>query len=721
MSLRAPRCGKHPSHPLVGVCAFCLRERLIGLADVECALDASIPHTHSKKKKSPAHAFSTQAVLHSKPSGRRGIDQSTGVSVSTQVLSAANNVSDERLGPAHAHARSYAFATSSDKPVIASSVTHAHRNVPSCAKKTLVETISSPRASPKPSKLRCSDAVNGAGGEKLLRGSMEIPAGRHSFLSAKRLPSGHMESKLPPVDIKKPILENSQHAPLETRSIKQGLKKTSIDCTSPLVGVDWQASATPAENRAYSVDNQRSSSNGLLGSRPPLETRADMDVSAKDAEIILPDESANHGHVKKTLSSLFSLDDAEFSAGNALGEAMFTGSFSAPAPNVSQAGMSQRKCKHGSFSEREPSTYLFPVPEMDDSKPLSWFSSLFRRRKKKPHPKSGEALASFSEHNIGWEDARQSWEAPRPSSWEQYRFSSFEGPRSSWEPACPSWEGVMRTSDGDSVFSGFDFFTESSIEAKEDVGLERKHLHEFAGDLANGSDARRSLDSRRAALRPKPLGQKIPNLDDKDRARTFLSAKAMLMQKDVSTQTTPPRSSDTTEMFLQQRLQPDHHCRRQHAKGSHAVWSKVWTKTFSNSKWAFKQRQHKERRHKERGDVVVASDEIHEQGNTTSGRSSFHEGTHIESSHHLKLAHSDKVKEHEAWDAFCSPLQQGKDSGNGVSRLVSIGEACPKKEEHADSVRGSNFSLDNGLLKFYLTPVRGHGMRGKTKPAICGL
>lgn len=269
----------------------------------------------------------------------------------------------------------------------------------------------------------------------------------------------------------------------------------------------------------------------------------------------------------------------------------------------------------------------------------------------------------------------------------------------------------MRTSDGESVFSGFDFLTESLGDVREEGLLAQRNQQEPAAiDSMNALS--RSLDSKRLGSKSKPLAIKMSHVDDKDRGHSFFPIKATLMQRDVSTQTTPPRASDATELFIQQRLQRSRHRRgQQYAKASHAVWSKVWTKTFSNSKWAFKQKHQKDRRAKDMGDAMVRVEE----GTMMSGRSSFHEGTNTASNYHPKLTCVDNIEEHEAWDTFYSPLQQDRDA---TEILASKGDMCIQKDEPVGKVRGSNLAIENGLLKFYLTPVRGHG---KSKQGIYGI
>ncbi|KAI5055047.1 hypothetical protein GOP47_0030192 [Adiantum capillus-veneris] len=679
MSVRGPRCGKHPSHVLVGVCAFCLRERLAGLADVECTSDA---HNSRKKKQSPGHPHAAHGS-HKQSSVKRG-DERPPSNLSVNPI-AEKGLQNDPIPTMH----SYAGTTKGlGKSLVAGTMVHSvikqsnkfsiSGTLPVTSSIKAHEAVSTRFA--KSNEPRGSDANNSIHPPTILdmacnvSASAEMPAVRHSFSSTKRSSDS---SKPHPPSVKTPILENGQQTVTDSRSDMHLLKHTSVGCSSPLLRIAEQAKRVSLVNQVHHAalsDSERNSFNAISGTRslPFPETTVE---NVRDKEIVLSAASPTVNHKKKTLSSLFSLDDADFPSSkanaeesksrlNAERDAVFNGSASATAQPTLQAKTMPRKCKHGSFSERvEPSTYLFPVPEAAaNNKPLTWFSSLFRRRKKKAHPKSGVALGSFSEHNNGWQDARQSWEAPRLSSWEQFRFSSFEGPRSSWEPARPSWEGVMRASD----------------------------------------DARRSLDSNRLGLKSKLLASKTP--DDKDRAHSFLPAKATITQRDVSTQTTPPRASDATEIFIQQRLQRSRH--RQHcAKASHAVWSKVWTKTFSNSKWAFKQKHHKERRPKEMGDAMMPLDEADEQGNMTSGRSSFHEVTNIANNHHSRVTCIDNIEEHEAWDTFDSPLQQGRDL---MARLASNSDTCIQKDEQVVKARGSNWTIENGLLKFYLTPVRSH-------------
>lgn len=289
----------------------------------------------------------------------------------------------------------------------------------------------------------------------------------------------------------------------------------------------------------------------------------------------------------------------------------------------------------------------------------------------------------------------------------------------------------MRTSDVDSVFSGFDFFTESLTEVREDAKLECKGFQELGGDWGNGfAGARRVVECKGTGSKCKSVVPKTSHLDDKDRARTFLSAKAMQTQRDVSTQTTPPRCSDATEIFIQQRLQRDHHRHRHYARASHAMWNKVWTKTFSNSKWAFKHKHHKGRGPKQQGDAAMVIDEALDQG-SKSGRSSFHESTTVESTHHLShLTHVDNIKEHESCDAYNSPVQKSGDGSGVINHLKVVqqqktltlkSDTCTQKDENVDKNRSSSFTLENGLFRFYLTPVRGHGIRGSRKKAIHGL
>ncbi|MCO5597102.1 hypothetical protein L7F22_051176 [Adiantum nelumboides] len=723
MSVRGPRCGKHPSHVLVGVCAFCLRERLAGLAGIECASDSSHTHNSRKKKQSPGRSHAAHGS-HKQSSEKRSDERRPSNVCVKPIVNRGSQ--DDRVFASHLHA-----VTSTKEPM-------AHATVKKLNKLSFSKTLSMASTSkayepisaniPEPNDARGSDIdtsihLSTISDTACESASVEMPAVWHSFSSTHA-----NSSKVRPPDIKLPILENDQQTKINSMTNMQLQKHTTVGCRSSLHRIAEQAKRVslvkPVHSAALS-DSERNSFNAVQGARSlPLPATI---VNGKNEEIVLAVSPNLKQKKKKTLSSLFSLDDADFpssksktedsrSRSNAEQDVLSDGSASVPAQSTLQAKTMQRRCKHGSFSERvEPSTYLFPVPEAANSRPLTWLSSLFRRRKKKSFPKSGEALKSFSEHNNGWEDARQSWEAPRLSSWEQFRFSSFEGPRSSWEPSRPSWEGVMRTSDCESVVSGFDYPPEKLVDVRELT--QRNNREQSTVDLTNVfSDARRSLDSKRLGLKPKPLAPKTTQIDDKDRAHSFLPAKVTSMQRDVSTQTTPPRVSDATEIFLQQRLQRSRHHRGQHyAKASHAVWSKVWTKTFLNSRWAFTQRHQKERTPDEMGDAMVPLPEAREQGNLTSGRSSFHEGTNIASNYHSKFTCINNIEEHAACNAFRSPLQQGREL---LTRLDSKGDTCIQTDEQSDKARDSNFAVENGLLKFYLTPVRGHS---KSKREVHGL
>ncbi|KAI5058712.1 hypothetical protein GOP47_0026882 [Adiantum capillus-veneris] len=698
MSSRGPRCAKHPSHLLVGVCAFCLRERLAGPADAERASEATYTHISRKKKQSPGRRLAAHGQ-QKQPTERGGCDQPpSDISVEQVVKEGLQDDSNFHVALSNSHE---VIDKGVVKSVVAETLAHASAdelnkvsvNKTSHKGSTTVVCGSLSAQSLKPIQTRGFDSTCGIhplisfnAVRKEHAPSMETPPQRRSFSLAKKPYITPVKgNQLSPVDIKMPILENGQHIVTETKINIHVQTHASAACSSPLVRAGEQAKLVPSISQVHngaSLDSERNSLNTVLGNTSRLSFREPTNENVKDEEMPLSDASPISNHKKKTLSSLFSLDDSEFPALQAKaeesksrlsnkGDAMLNGSSTAPVQNILHGKPNQRRCRHGSFSERvESSTYLFPVPETANSKTRSWLSALFRRQKKKSHSKPVATLASYSEHNNGLEAARQSWEAPRPSSWEQFRFSSFEGPRSSWEPARPSWEGVMRTSDGESVFSRFDFLTES---------------------LSNGL----GVESKSFVL-------KEPQLDNK--GRPYASAKASLMQRDVSTQTTPPRKSDATEIFMQKRLQQNDNYRGQHYIRA-AAWSKVWTKTFSNSKWAFKHKQFRERRPKEMTDAMVPIDEVHDQGTMTSGRSSFHEGMNIASNQYPKLTCIDKIEDYEACDTFYSPLQQSKDA---MPRLAPKGDACIQKDEQVYNFRGSNCALENGLLKFYLTPVRGH-------------
>ncbi|MCO5548068.1 hypothetical protein L7F22_001525 [Adiantum nelumboides] len=716
MSSRGPRCAKHPSNLLVGVCAFCLRERLAGLSDAErAASDTSYNLSSRRKKQSPGCRLGAVPGAQNQSSERNACDQPH-CNDSVEHL-VKEGLQDDPL-PCIASLHLHVETDKNMKSVVVDSILHTLASklnklpVSETSPEALATVDRRPISVQTPKPLQTS--LNTARENGVT--SMETPPWRgHRSLAKKPCFTPVKCNKLPPVDIIMPMLENDLHLVTETKINVHLQKHASAGCKSPLVWTGEPAKHVPAINQACtgaSLDSERNVCNSDRGAVSHLMILEPTAENGKDEELPLSDAFSNAKQKKKTLSSLFSLDDSEFAAWqgkaeefntikNVKEDAMINGLSTAPVQNVLQANPTQSSYKHGSFSERvELSTYLFPVPETANSKPLSWLSAIFRRRKKKSHSKTVFA-ASYSEHNSGWEAARQSWEAPRPSAWEQFRYSSFEGPRSSWEPARPSWEGVMRSSDGEFVFSGLDFLSESLRDVKENTVLAHKKQQEPAeGGCMNGfSEAKRSMDRNGF----KPSVMKPHHWVNTDRPHTFLSTKASLMQRDVSTQTTPPRASDATEIFTQKKLQQDGKHHGQHYTRG-AVWNKVWTKTFSNSKWAFKHKTHKERCPKEMADAMVSIDEVHDHGTMTSGRSFPHEGMNIASNHYPKLTCIDKIEEYEAWDTFCSPLQQSREA---MTRLASKADVCIQKDKQVDTFRGSNCALDNGLLKFYLTPVRG--------------
>ncbi|KAH7289235.1 hypothetical protein KP509_31G065200 [Ceratopteris richardii] len=758
MSARGPRCAKHPSLPLVGVCALCLRERLAGLAEAGGG-SSNAPRTHgARKKQSPGRIVSSHSTYKQpqQPTERRGSDRlpnSTSVQPRKESL---HRDLHARISAISAHCSTdKGTGDSSDAESTSLRAKPEKLNEPfvrgSLLKPAASDSPTAPAVEPAIVSSKCSfnQAVLSDTGSNNCRGidvvtdvdvddkaNVKIPLEMLSVSVVSEEPSvvSLDDNRILPPDIKVPILENEQHTVSGTRKVLPLQKDVSVGCTSPLMHTCEMSKRTPLKKQVHhmaSMGREPSSSIGSIGLRKSLlSSEPTNNKHVKDAELALCDTPKNIRNRKKTLSSLFTLDEWESPSSKSKmqdskskltgrGDALFSSTTNFSAQNVFHAKAIQRRCRHGSFSERvEQNAYRFPVPESTNSKPLSWFSALFRRRKKKSRPKVVDAVASYSEHNSGWEGARQSWEAPRPSSWEQFRLSSFEGPRSSWEPSRPSWEGVTRASDADSVFSGFDFLTESVGRAREDTLTAHRNPQELLSvDCTdNFSEAKLSVESRRSGSMTRPLAIKTLLSDDKAAAHTVLSAKATLMQRDVSTQTTPPRSSDATEIFIQERLQRRcHRNGQQYSKSSHAVWSRVWAKTFSNSRWVFKQRHHKEAQPKERGSNLMFIDGAHEHDHMKSGRPSLQETSTITSNRHSAFTCMEDIKEHEAWDTFYSPLQNG---GDMMTRVFSNSIGDIQNDKHVDKAGVSNFSLESGLLKFYLTPVRGYG---RTKQGIYGV
>jgi hypothetical protein len=459
--------------------------------------------------------------------------------------------------------------------------------------------------------------------------------------------------------------------------------------------------------------------NVLLSTEPQMETNR----LSRDTRPPISRCSSSDKHKKNTLSSLFILDDRglttedHFKAIQTSAVIANALSSSVSEPCKSNLIHDQRRYQHRSFSERaDPTKYLFPVPETGKKGPSfsssSWFSSLFWRRKKSSlDTLSAANTSSIKTLQPGWVHARQSWDAPKPSS--AWGLSSFDRPRSSWEPSRPSWDGVVRASDGDSILNGIDFYTEGLRETtRVSEGLREQ----------GGIDGRKLLESTKTGS--KSMSKAAPHSDDKDRAKP---AKGFRAPKHVLAQTTPPRSSEGIEIYIQQRRSNERyqHQDRQYSRGSHTLWNKVWTRSFSNPMWTFKTKQHSKREvgREERNAAAMARDDSHDRGKS---KITSHELAK-ENSHnggHFRNFHSMMERETTRWNAYYGPMLKNSDDDDAARNalkamhpqndLVRKNNAAGQKAEQERKNRGSSFMLDNGLLSFYLTPVRkGHTSRGK--------
>lgn len=542
------------------------------------------------------------------------------------------------------------------------------------------------------------------------------------------------------------VLLNVEHAEdANSSGSSPGLSLASEPITN---GSEFEDAATDSVNFSArkpsqaGFDSNRSSAasgNSLRFVRkgiPFEDARSAMDNGSNDAAAFATDASPIRRIRKKTLSSLFSLENSESPTSGVRiedncerrNDAHVANSSSAAPPNLFHARTGPTRSRHSSFSERvESMSFLFPLAE--NGRPLSWFASWFRRRKKKSRQKSVEAPSVLSEHK-GWEDARPSWEAPRPSSWEQFRFSSWEGPRSSWEPGRPSWEGVMRTWDGDSVLSGLDFCNESLSEVREDAELEWKGLQELVGYTSGGmstmsaseaggvGESRKFGDEDTAIKHMKLCRKKMPPpSDERERAKTFLSSKVLQLQRDVSTQTTPPRPSDATEKII---MQQQHHDQQQlggrapAASAAAAVWSKVWNKAFSTSKRVVKLK------HK---DEVMKEQEGDDQASTVSSNqySSQSQGGHEKdygaswNAYYTPVQKTGKVQQqqqqqqHHHHHQYHPPPHQQQQQQRKFYAQKGVGV------DRSRTSSFSPFSLEHGMLRFYLTPVRSSSSRSRSR------
>ncbi|KAH7294359.1 hypothetical protein KP509_28G068200 [Ceratopteris richardii] len=739
MSLRGTRCGKHPSHLLVGVCSFCLRERLSGLAEVNNGAAETTKPQRKDKKWSPERIPAEQLVAGSHdsrrqyPSGKEGGLHKLPYSVSYEALNKDN--SEARISNVHVAAPADVVMENSVAGEDGADAHSSANKVDTSSTSVTLRKISAGAAD--------HHDYAGASGDlhSVMISDMDSDAGVASLEMSPSMRGLTVTSKgcssdickfddLRTCDIKVPIVENNQLTVSGPQKKGPSRNHTSMGGTSTLDCKNKEPVVLSSSSEAHqvaSVDNDRNI-NGIARAKT-LPSSESAVKHVKVDEIVLSGSSAIPKQSKHTLSSLFTLDDAECTLLDENSERTKTipDAKEDALVNLSMDGLThtglhaksiQKGSRHGSFSERvEQNAYLFPVPETTNSKSVSWFSNLFQRHKKKFQPKSLKTSASYTEHKNGClQDARRSWDAPRPSSWEQWRLSSFERPRSSWEPARPSWEGVIRPHDIKSVVRGFSSARDSAVELREDGSLSQKSERDLvAGDCTNGFVEEKKSDVMRLVSKPKPLVAQIPALAIKDKPLVLDSAKSMSTQRDVSTQTTPPRASDATE-FIQQGLQNSHHQHeQQNVKASHAVWSKVWAKRFTNSKWAFKQKHCKESQEKEKcHPAVVSTDEVQDQGIRIAEKHSYNLASSVASKQHHEQA-CVEIKDHEAWDTFYSPLQ---DSRNVITRLALKGVRCVQEDETLNEDKVSGCSIENGLHKLYVTPIRGHG---KDKQGLSGV
>lgn len=234
-----------------------------------------------------------------------------------------------------------------------------------------------------------------------------------------------------------------------------------------------------------------------------------------------------------------------------------------------QIGVSERTgSKCGPFSETvgtKPSL----APLATGGKPFAWFSLLFFRRRKKFTSKSARTFSTFVENN-GWKDARPSWEAPRSSSWEQFRLPCWEGYTTSWDAARSSWDGLIQTLDAESTLTGIDLFNKSMPVVRAGAKMECEGIQELMmGYGCRGWGSKSTTKSRKIERQipsltkqtmseksePEHMIAKNPSADQS----AFLSAKMVQWQRDVSTQTTPPRDSNATPRVIQKQQRHNHH------------------------------------------------------------------------------------------------------------------------------------------------------------------
>ena len=777
MNIKGQRCGKHPSHPLVGVCALCLTERLSNVEskgwgssstsktlyetslnyhqnnnnndtnngpeptgknlnlykdviyEAICYSNKTIT-VEQKKHDFPTAQGSNVAIFGSEKGDKNNqeaeeiISKGRGVDSSEKIL--GSKISEEASPEMVKHEKE----SFSNQPHIRSE--HGHGSIDEKTRSVISVELKAPIHSE--ISLLTVDENTASMVSIDLKGPISA-----SIEGIKRsLPSAQMpdlttlnndkcddnQKESGSKSREKDFLKMVKHG-----SAKEGMCKDSRFCSEISVApinektksmVSGDLKAGPIDN----ITNIRSSvrGNALLNTEPQIDTTSFME----DTRASISRTSSSHKHKKNTLSSLFILDDRgtdmeevksmqnSSNITNGLSSSVSESSQQCKANQVHE----QRRYQHRSFSERaDPTKYLFPVPETttkDSSfSSSSWFSSLFRKRKKSPPDKSAIMNTSSYKSSVvtpqnGWEHARQSWDAPRPSS-SAWGLSSFDRPRSSWEPSRPSWDGVVRSSEGDSVLNGIDFYTEGLRE----VARVSERLRD-----QGGNDARKVLESKRSGS--KSMSKAPQLIDDKNRAK---STKGFQAPKHMLAQTTPPRTSDATEIFIQERLSNDrnHHHYRQYGRTSNALWSKVWTKTFSNPKWAFKTKHDKGQIVKEEGDVIMTSKgDAHDQGKIVSSSPEHANETTHRASH---LRHFNSIMEHETrWNAYYGPiLKKSNDDGeinnlkvaHPQKDLVNKENTPIQKDGQEDQKKGSSFMLENGLLSFYLTPVRRGQGRGK--------
>eukprot|EP00249_Psilotum_nudum_P009923 c22234_g1_i1 orf=686-2224(+) len=374
---------------------------------------------------------------------------------------------------------------------------------------------------------------------------------------------------------------------------------------------------------------------------------------------------------RKTLSTLFNLDDGEAGETKAIhlvdirepsahnlayvateygGE---NGHLCNPSvnatPNVAQTR------KNGEQTNSEVSGERFEMlPRMPEGNPhLFWLTSLFRKR-----------MISRSRHKcLGNTDKHRKEEKAMPNSMGESKLSS-------WAPEDRNGTEMAWKIPHDAI---------SNIT---ELGEERNHTRSIT------RPSPKSRDAGDIVLPSKPKdstkqGLSSITVDQKETVSMNLIPTNHGMHRDVATQTTPVRVA-VKGTIPTNSDQP-----------ARAVsWSNVWSKAFTNPMWAFKQKHRRQENY------------FDDQANNPVGSSSIL-GSSIKDQSTLHINGSALPRDHGLWNAYYSPA---------VDRPLKY---KPKRKDHEIFDRSRTVSVspcnmqDNGLLRFYLTPLR---TRNRARP-----